>query len=568
MREWSVFDVDSIREYSPDSVDGIRTLLMLVKNEFVIGSFDVFKVVKGMLQLFVRGEGLSVARAQIDRVNHELGDLVEIAGTLGPDNLRHFVEFCTKLLNTFAATLALTAKSSPDERSQCLAALKWLLRNWPLAVPSESEAINVLGNLLSAYKVASDDVKEAVAKEADRIGNSMAESMNSSLTNVKKQIKVCTRLLKDLDVEQETEFRKLMTVSAPKLAGAAQKLKAVSDQVKAAYDNQGLSFAEQDGELFAEVAETDAMAIYHITVYAALTLYRDAQTWVNAASQKAFANLKQAVGALDTAPAGVVALEIKFNHQVVVEMRAELKMPRPKTAATVSDQAVSTGSEATVPAQPAPTSSEATVPSQEVSAVPIMDAPGQPVPTSPEATASGQEVSAASDSAQPASTSPEATVPGQEVASSTEVFDQSVLIDDGIEKAAAAPAKKRQATDATTKAAAKAKAELKRKAAAVKTAARAAAKTEAKQTRRSRVTREGVNDKAVTRDEVVAKLQRCKRLKTGSASSPSRDGGSPGVLAGTGAMNDADEDEHEETGAMDEDEVGDREGSDFMRDEY
>ena len=92
--------------------------------------------------------------------------------------------------------------------------------------------------------------------------------------------------------------------------------------------------------------------MYHITVYAALTLFRDAQTWAKGpAATQALANLKHTVTALNNAPAGVAALEIKYNHQVVAEMRTELKMPRPSTEATVSEgtvsgQSVSTRSEA------------------------------------------------------------------------------------------------------------------------------------------------------------------------------------------------------------------------------
>ena len=83
------------------------------------------------------------------------------------------------------------------------------------------------------------------------------------------------------------------------------------------------------------------MCIYFITVYAALTLYRDAQTWMKVpGAEKARANLKRAVSSLNNAP--VVAVEIKFNHQVVTDMRDELNVPRPATKARVSDQVVST----------------------------------------------------------------------------------------------------------------------------------------------------------------------------------------------------------------------------------
>ena len=120
--------------------------------------------------------------------------------------------------------------------------------------------------------------------------------------------------------------------------------------------------------------------MYHITVYAALTLYRDAQTWAKGqAGKKALANLKQALSALNNAPAGVVALEIKYDHHVVSEMRAELKIRRPSITATVSDQVVSSGAKATLSGQPVSTSSEATVSGQAVSLGSTTEASDHPV---------------------------------------------------------------------------------------------------------------------------------------------------------------------------------------------
>ena len=95
--------------------------------------------------------------------------------------------------------------------------------------------------------------------------------------------------------------------------------------------------------------------------------------------KKALANLKQALSALNNAPAGVVALEIKYDHHVVSEMRAELKIRRPSITATVSDQVVSTGSKATLSGQPVSTSSEATVSGQAVSAGSATEVSAQPV---------------------------------------------------------------------------------------------------------------------------------------------------------------------------------------------
>lgn len=364
LREWCLFDVDSVMEYSRDSVDGIRALLMVVKNEFVKMSFSTFTVVKDMVDLFAKGQGLSVAPEQIERVTHELEDLVEIAGEQAEDHLRSVVDFCVKFLKTFAATLALTAKSSPDERSQCVAALKWLQTHWPLADHKESAASGLNSN----------DVKDAVANEAVRLQKSMEESMKTTLSTVQKHIKACTKLLGGLDIDEEAGFRKQMAGSAAKLATAVQKLKVVSDQVKEAYKNQGLSFAEEQGELHREVQEVGQNSTYHIAVYAALTLYRDTHTWATTlAAKKALANLKQAMNALNNAPE-LVALEIKYNHRVVAEMRAELKMPRPSIAATVSDPTVSLGSEPTGSVATVSDPAESAAPATEVSA-PAKEAP-------------------------------------------------------------------------------------------------------------------------------------------------------------------------------------------------
>ena len=176
--------------------------------------------------------------------------------------MRSFVDFCAKILRTFASTLALTAKSSPDERSQCVVALKWLVTNWPLAEHKESAASGLDSN----------DVKQAIANEADRIEKTLEGSMQSSLTNVKKHIKACTKLLTGLDVEDEAGFRAKMIGSAAKLATAVQKLKVVSDQVEKGYKNQGLSFAAEQKEPFWEAFQAGSTSMYHITVYAPMTL--------------------------------------------------------------------------------------------------------------------------------------------------------------------------------------------------------------------------------------------------------------------------------------------------------
>ena len=284
--------------------------------------------------------------------------MVEIAGEHGEDTLRSFCNFCGRFLNAFAAASALKATSSPDERSQCVASFNWLQTNWPLAVPEGAADSGLDYN----------DVKDAVGKEKDRIEKSTGESMEMSLKNVTKQVKACLKLLEGLNVEQETEFRAAMAGSAGKIASASQKLKGVSDQVITAYQHQSSSFSEKHGELCTEVAETEAMCIYFLAVYAAMTLYRDSQTWMKVpGADKARANLKRAVSSLNAAP--VVAVEIKFNHQVVTEMRDELKVPRPATKARVSDQAVSTVSGQLVATdQAVSTMSAATVSDEPVSA--------------------------------------------------------------------------------------------------------------------------------------------------------------------------------------------------------
>ena len=263
----------------------------------------------------------------------------------------------------------------------------------------------------------SQDLKDVVHNATRGIEKGMDESMEASLTNVAKQIKACTKLLRNIDVAKEAAFRTQMALVAPKLATALQKMKNVSDPVKLAYANQGLSFDEANGELAAEIAETDAMGMYHITVYAALTLYRDSQTWSSSQpGKKALANLKTAMNALDNSGEGVTRLEIKYNHTVVSEMRVDLLMPRPSIASMGSADKVSTSSEAQGSAQLVSTSAEAR-------------GSDQLEPTSLEGPGSAQLVSMSSEapvSEQLVSRSSEATVTGEAVSagSGTQVSDQ------------------------------------------------------------------------------------------------------------------------------------------------
>ena len=166
-REWSVFDADSIMEYSRESVDGFRALLMIVKKECGKGISDALKTVKGMTELMVTRSDVSIAREQIDGVTRQMEDLVEIAGEQAGDHLRPFVKFCVCFLNTLAAASALTPKSSPDERSQCVTGLKWLLKNWPLAELTESQMSGL----------DSQDLKDFVANATRGIEKSMDQYM-------------------------------------------------------------------------------------------------------------------------------------------------------------------------------------------------------------------------------------------------------------------------------------------------------------------------------------------------------------------------------------------------------
>ena len=139
------------------------------------------------------------------------------------------------------------------------------------------------------------------------------------------------------------------------------------------------------------------------------------------AAKKTLLNLKQAVNALNKAPAGVLALETKYNHQFVAEMRAELKMPRPSIEETVSDPVLSTASVATVSGESVSTSTEPTVPDQSLAAGSEPTVSVQAVSTGSEATISGQ----------PVPTSTGTTLSDQPVstASAGTVSDPAVLID-------------------------------------------------------------------------------------------------------------------------------------------
>jgi len=383
----------------------------------------------------------------------------------------------------------------------------------------------------------SNDVKDAVAKETDRIGKSMEESMQASLTSVRKQLKECAKLLKGLDVAKETELRKAMVGLANKLATAVSKLKKVSDQVIVAYTNQQLSFAEEHRELSGETAETDAMCVYYITVYAALTLFRDPQTWAmrGANGEKTRANLRQAVTTLNSAP--VLAVEIKFNHQVVKEMRDELKLRRPE--ATVSDQAVATGSEATIVAHPVSTSSEATVSVEPVSTSSGTTVSGQPVSTSSEATVSGQSVSAGS---------------------APTGFAPVVLVEDS-----AQPAQNEDSpASAPTLATDKTPAHVKKRPARAKGKEKAAAKP--KQNKRSRVPMQAdVEEKTATPARRSQRISDRSEAIDQAPGTPPRDGWGNGEVSDT--MRDADEIFHAED--QDEDELEDEskdEGDDGQAD--
>ena len=81
-----------------------------------------------------------------------------------------------------------------------------------------------------------------------------------------------------------------------------------------------------------------AKLLYHITVYAGLTLYRSADTWTptsEGASQKD--RLSACISQLDVNP-GLLVADIHYGHGVVKDMRNYIGLPQPEppapTAAT------------------------------------------------------------------------------------------------------------------------------------------------------------------------------------------------------------------------------------------
>ena len=133
---------------------------------------------------------------------------------------------------------------------------------------------------------------DAVLFQERRIEKSTDEPMELSLTEIRKKLLACNKLVVGLDVAKVTEFCKSMYNFTTKLAAAQAKLKTVSDPVKAAFVSQGSTFEERHPALAHEVALVGARSMYYMCVYMALTFYRDSNTWAKGEkSEKARANL-------------------------------------------------------------------------------------------------------------------------------------------------------------------------------------------------------------------------------------------------------------------------------------
>jgi hypothetical protein len=372
LREWSVFDEVSVSNYCLKAVPLFEQVRAIVKEHCLVVGYEVFSVVRGMVDLFANGSMTSVASKQIANVQQQLEDVKSIMGS--NEEFEGFVSFVLSFLVTCSTSASLTPKSRTDIKSEIVKKLSSLQQNWPLA-PLD---------LLEKTGLNSARVKASVAEEVLRIQKSTDEAINANLVQITKHITKCNTLCLGLNVDNETEFRNAMKSITSKLAGAQTKLKSVCDPVKAAYANRGSCFADLYPTLAREVVITESRCMYYICVYTALSFFRDPSTWSSRdAGKLALKKLKMALVALSSTP-GLRDMEARFNHAVVAQMRLELKLPVVPTATDMASGLVQA---------PASAASASSASNQEASTTSglVPDAVGTELPASsqPPSQASG-----------------------------------------------------------------------------------------------------------------------------------------------------------------------------------
>ena len=247
------------------------------------------------------------------------------------------------------------------------------------SMPQDPSAKVIIAAVGLDNSLVSDRVKTVIGK----LRSSITSSNSKSIAALEKNTTAARGNCDGLDVDDEPAFRAAMKGRAVHLAKLHAAI--VASRAELADDKM---FDTETQQFLTECDAIAGKSMYYITVYTAITLWRNPNTWVPSKSGSAQKGKLQGVLRMLNDPS-LLAVEQAHNHQLVKNMRVDAGIVQPPAPAAFGQGAVSSGSALAAQA-PAPAASGQGV------AVSPGSAPAAQVPAP---SASGHGVAASSESA-------------------------------------------------------------------------------------------------------------------------------------------------------------------------
>ena len=177
---------------------------------------------------------------------------------------------------------SLTTTSSASASGGVLADLEALVAAWP---ETPAEDIKALG-------LDQPGVSKAVAAAKDKVRGWLEKCKARSVQELKKLIRAANGANQDLDPNDESAFRNLMTKKVAKLAKLQNDLKVASSELQSCLEQLGEP-ADAKSEPNSSAGQCESLCFYHVCVFTALCFFRNPDTFRSTtAGNKSLAQMK------------------------------------------------------------------------------------------------------------------------------------------------------------------------------------------------------------------------------------------------------------------------------------
>ena len=289
-------------ELGSEIIDAIRPLAQKATSETAEKWYTSVRV---LVDLFAKGQ--SVPASQIASVLDSTPRCANFSNETV--NLHVFIVEFLQAMQKISDPKAIAKK-------EALSSWQTLLTTWPTS--GESGKVNL------DSQVVSDRVNAIVADLRD----SLESNTSKGLAALQTHVEAAELFLTSMDVDDEKGFRSCLRKNGAEVGKTHSSLTEALGALKhGVLDASGRNI----------VANAEAVAgrlLYHVTVYTALTLYRNSGTWTpNATGAAQKSRLKLCLSQLDANPS-VLAAEVHYRHRLVQDMCRDLGIPEPAVAPT------------------------------------------------------------------------------------------------------------------------------------------------------------------------------------------------------------------------------------------